>query len=126
VLFSNVPACRKRSFYDQEARTLRGQLRAAYESLLFLDAAFAAANDVELLLWKSVFYRPIEEFRSRLKQADKVRWGLLFQAAGAVVACFALSRFQVLEFLFCSVQVSGCWSCLLCGIQNKQQAKEAR
>jgi hypothetical protein len=68
-------ACRKRSFYDQEARTLRGQLRAAYESLLFLDAAFAAANDVELLLWKSVFYRPIEEFRSRLKQADKVRQG---------------------------------------------------
>lgn len=66
-------ACRKRSFYDPEARTLRGQLRSAYESLLFLDAAFAAANDVELALWKGVFYRPIEEFRTRLKQADKVR-----------------------------------------------------
>jgi hypothetical protein len=65
-------ACRKRSFYDQEARTLRGQLRAAYESLLFLDAAFAAANDVELLLWKSVFYRPIEEFRARMKQTEQV------------------------------------------------------
>jgi hypothetical protein len=40
--------------------------------VLFLDAGFAAANDVEQLLWKAVFYRPIEEFRSRLKTADKV------------------------------------------------------
>ncbi|KAF6253423.1 hypothetical protein COO60DRAFT_1643170 [Scenedesmus sp. NREL 46B-D3] len=81
---------RKRSFYDQEARTLRGQLRAAYESLLFLDAAFAAANDVELLLWKSVFYRPIEEFRARLKQADKA--GDAGAAAGPKVAA-AFVRF---------------------------------
>jgi hypothetical protein len=88
-----LSACRKRSFYDQEARTLRGQLRAAYESLLFLDAAFAAANDVELLLWKSVFYRPIEEFRSRLKQADKVRWGLLRSCS----CCFPLSMCQLLQ-----------------------------
>lgn len=69
---SCVPACRKKSFYDPEARALRSRLRTAYEALLFLDAQFAAANDVEVLLWKSVFYRPIEEFRSRLKQADKV------------------------------------------------------
>eukprot|EP00879_Flechtneria_rotunda_P012060 GHRR01012595.1.p1 GENE.GHRR01012595.1~~GHRR01012595.1.p1 ORF type:complete len:292 (+),score=102.41 GHRR01012595.1:287-1162(+) len=62
---------RKKSFYDAEARGQRAQLRDAYGSLLFIDPAFAAANDVELLLWKSVFYRPIEEFRSRLKQADR-------------------------------------------------------
>eukprot|EP00775_Hariotina_reticulata_P004157 gene4157-4405_t len=62
---------RKKSFYDVEARNLRAQLRSCYEAVLFLDAGFAAANDVEQLLWKSVFYRPIEEFRSRLKTADK-------------------------------------------------------
>jgi hypothetical protein len=64
---------RKQSFYDAEPRALRQQLRGGYEALLFLDAAFAAANDVEQALWKSVFYRPIEEFRARLRKAEKVR-----------------------------------------------------
>ncbi|WIA42128.1 hypothetical protein OEZ86_009400 [Tetradesmus obliquus] len=88
---------RKRSFYDPEARTLRGQLRSAYESLLFLDAAFAAANDVELALWKGVFYRPIEEFRTRLKQADKA--GDAGASAGPKVAA-AFMRFLEEASLF--------------------------
>ena len=62
---------RKRSFYDPEIRSLRKQLRDTYESLLFLDAAFSAANDVEAQLWRTVFYMPIEEFRARLRKADK-------------------------------------------------------
>jgi len=62
---------RKKSFWDSEVRQLRGQLRDSYEALLFLDLNFAAANDVEQVLWKSVFYRPIEEFRSRVKEAEK-------------------------------------------------------
>ena len=66
-------ACRKKSFWDSEVRQLRGQLGDSYEALLFLDLNFAAANDVEQVLWKSVFYRPIEEFRSRVKEAEKVR-----------------------------------------------------
>lgn len=53
---------------------MRKQLRGAYESLLFLDASFAAANDVESQLWKNVFYLPIEEFRGRMRQAEKVGW----------------------------------------------------
>jgi hypothetical protein len=65
-------ACRKKSFWDTDARQLRGQLRDSYEALLFLDLNFAAANDVEQVLWKSVFYKPIEEFRSRVKEAEKV------------------------------------------------------
>lgn len=63
--------CRKRSFYDPEVRSLRKQLRDTYESLLFLDAAFSAANDVEGQLWRTVFYMPIEEFRTRIRKADK-------------------------------------------------------
>lgn len=64
-------SCRKRSFVDKEVRSLRRQLRDTYESLLFLDAAFAAANDVEGQLWRSVFYTPIEEFRARIRKAEK-------------------------------------------------------
>lgn len=64
-------SCRKRSFYDSEVRSLRRQLRDTYESLLFLDAAFAAANDVEGQMWRSVFYLPIEEFRTRIRKAEK-------------------------------------------------------
>lgn len=67
----HFPACRKRSFYDAEVRGLRKQLRDAYESLLFLDAAFAAANDVEGQMWRTVFYMPIEEFRTRIRKAEK-------------------------------------------------------
>lgn len=63
---------RKQSFYDAEPRQLRQALRSGYESLLFLDAAFAAANDAEQALWKSVYYKPIEEFRARLRKAEKV------------------------------------------------------
>jgi hypothetical protein len=66
-----VLACRKKSFYDAEVRGLRKQLRDTYESLLFLDAAFAAANDVEGQMWRTVFYMPIEEFRTRIRKAEK-------------------------------------------------------
>lgn len=52
-------------------RSLRKQLRDTYESLLFLDAAFAAANDVDGQMWRTVFYLPIEEFRSRIRKAEK-------------------------------------------------------
>ncbi|KAL0043652.1 hypothetical protein WJX79_010938 [Trebouxia sp. C0005] len=44
-------------------------LRLAYESLLFLDYTGAQEREVEPALWKSVFYRPIEEFRRRIKAA---------------------------------------------------------
>ncbi len=38
---------------------------------MFSDYEFAVAHDVEQLIWKSVHYRPIEEFRSRLRIADQ-------------------------------------------------------
>ena len=43
-------------------------------------------NEVEQLIWKAVHYRPIEEFRSRLKIAGQaVHAAVQEQAAGASV-----------------------------------------
>jgi hypothetical protein len=83
--------CRKRSFYDAEVRSLRKQLRDTYESLLFLDAAFAAANDVEGQMWRTVFYLPIEEFRSRIRKAEKEAQQQQQKAAGGPAAPAAVS-----------------------------------
>ncbi|KAG1669143.1 hypothetical protein FOA52_002654 [Chlamydomonas sp. UWO 241] len=62
---------RKRSFWDPEVRRLRLALQSAYEGLIFADYAYAVSKDVEQLIWKSVHYRPIEEFRNRLKIAGQ-------------------------------------------------------
>ena len=40
------------------------------------------ANDVEQQLWKSCFYKPLEEFRSRLRAAQQAAQGVT-QLAGA-------------------------------------------
>ncbi|DBA73433.1 TPA: hypothetical protein ACH3X1_011469 [Trebouxia sp. C0004] len=58
-----------KNFYEPDVRAVRMDLRLAYESLLFLDYTGAQAREVEPALWKSVFYRPIEEFRRRIKAA---------------------------------------------------------
>ncbi len=58
---------------------MRSELRSCYTALLFADLAFAASHDVEGLLWKACFYKPIEEFRTHVRKAQKVRsrWQLL-------------------------------------------------
>ncbi|KAA6424776.1 MAG: hypothetical protein FRX49_05443 [Trebouxia sp. A1-2] len=58
-----------KNFYEPDVRAVRMDLRLAYESLLFLDYTGAQEREVEPALWKSVFYRPIEEFRRRIKAA---------------------------------------------------------
>ncbi|KAL0046021.1 hypothetical protein WJX82_011659 [Trebouxia sp. C0006] len=58
-----------KNFYEPDVRAVRMDLRLAYESLLFLDYSGAQEREVEPALWKSVFYRPIEEFRRRIKAA---------------------------------------------------------
>lgn len=85
-----------KNFYEANVRAVRAQLRSAYERLLFLDYVGAQVwrliiapvsslqygktdgcmlvywqeREVEPALWKSVFYRPIEEFRRRIKAAS--------------------------------------------------------
>lgn len=104
-----TPSCRKRSFFDSEMRSLRKQLRDTYESLLFLDAAFAAANDVEGQLWRSVFYMPIEEFRARIRKADKEAQ----HNSGPVAVVSMLAAAVGLQHLWCDVPRA-------CGVQLHQ------
>ena len=85
-----------KNFYEAAVRSVRTQLRSAYEAVLFADYAgsqvdfscvkvcsaslllcvspspcrtLEQAREVEPALWKSVYYRPIEEFRRRIKAA---------------------------------------------------------
>lgn len=63
----------KRSLHDRESHSARSALRLAYEEVLLLSPEYACTRDVDALLWRACAYRPIEELRSRLRQADKVR-----------------------------------------------------
>eukprot|EP00898_Chlorokybus_atmophyticus_P004947 jgi/Chlat1/5453/Chrsp36S00418 len=58
----------KKSPFDPAVRSLRNAICDKYEALLFLDYDFAQSRDVEQLLWKSVFYRRIEDFRARIRK----------------------------------------------------------
>ncbi|KAF5836046.1 hypothetical protein DUNSADRAFT_6516 [Dunaliella salina] len=67
---------KKNSFWHRTVRELRTALHHAYESTIFADFQFAQANEVEQQLWKSCFYKPIEEFRSRLRVAQQAAQGV--------------------------------------------------
>ncbi|KAG2499552.1 hypothetical protein HYH03_002497 [Edaphochlamys debaryana] len=66
---------RKKSFWDPDVRRLRAALQGTYEALLFGHYDFACAHDVEPCLWKAVFYKPIEEFRSRVRALEGLAKG---------------------------------------------------
>ncbi len=72
---------RKRSFWDPEVRRLRAALQGTYEAMVFQHFEFAAAHDAEQCLWKAVFYKPIEEFRSRVRALEVLAKG---SAGGAL------------------------------------------
>ncbi|KAL4431450.1 hypothetical protein ABPG75_006706 [Micractinium tetrahymenae] len=61
---------KQRSIFDPQLRRLRSSLRSECEAALLADFRLSQKHDVESLLWKAVFYRPIEEFRRRIKQAE--------------------------------------------------------
>ncbi|GFH27888.1 uncharacterized protein HaLaN_26277, partial [Haematococcus lacustris] len=66
---------KKKSFWDPDVRRLRHTLAQAYAATLFANFTFAQANDVEQQLWKACYYRPIEEFRSRMRAAQQAAAG---------------------------------------------------
>jgi protein SMG6 len=43
-------------------------IRENYEKIFFADIKFAQEKDTDQLLWKSVYYKPIEEFRKIIKK----------------------------------------------------------
>lgn len=53
---------------DKSITNLRNTIQKNYEQIMFTDIAFSSSKDVDQLLWKAVFYRPIEEFRKLIKK----------------------------------------------------------
>ncbi|BDA49482.1 probable telomerase-binding protein EST1A at N-terminal half [Coccomyxa sp. Obi] len=60
-------AMRDKNFYDPAVRSIRLQLRVAYEAFLLQDYNSAQDKQIEQSLWKLVVYAVIEEFRRRIK-----------------------------------------------------------
>ncbi|EFJ46697.1 hypothetical protein VOLCADRAFT_92921 [Volvox carteri f. nagariensis] len=77
---------RKKSFWDHDVRRLRGALQGTYEALLFGHYEFSCAHEVEPNLWKAVFYKPIEEFRSRTRALEALAKGTAAAATAAAPA----------------------------------------
>ncbi|KAI7836776.1 hypothetical protein COHA_009356 [Chlorella ohadii] len=63
-------AAQTRTIFDPEVRRLRAALRDQCEAALLADLRLSQKHDVEQLMWKAVYYRPIEEFRRRVKTAE--------------------------------------------------------
>jgi len=62
-------AAKQRSLLSPELCSLRAKLRDEYTNVLLSDYELSKSKDVEGGLWKSVFYKPIEELRKRIKKA---------------------------------------------------------
>jgi hypothetical protein len=66
---------RKKSPSDKTVTQLRLSIRQNYESIILEDIDFASHRDVDQLLWKCVYYRPIEEFRKIIKKYHQQAFG---------------------------------------------------
>ncbi|CAN0026810.1 unnamed protein product, partial [Hapterophycus canaliculatus] len=53
---------------SRDVQALRAEMRAAYSEILGMDPEFCASKDVELLSWKTCYYKRIEDFRKRLRK----------------------------------------------------------
>lgn len=52
---------------DESVLALRKNIREHYKKILYKDQLFSVGNDIEQNLWKTVFYKQIEELRKMLK-----------------------------------------------------------
>ena len=52
----------------QTVIALRQNLCSRVETLLKMDIEFSASKELEILIWKPVFYKRIEEFRKRIRK----------------------------------------------------------
>ena len=59
---------RSRPTEGGEIEGLRNAIREAYVRLLFQDPTYAASKDMDQSLWKTCFYRKIEEFRKEIRK----------------------------------------------------------
>ncbi|KAK9766895.1 hypothetical protein K7432_003684 [Basidiobolus ranarum] len=62
----------KNPFHD-EAVILRSRIKTLYEQIVFMDYEFATLKEVEINLWKTVFYKVIEDYRRKLRHISSER-----------------------------------------------------
>ncbi|ORX89026.1 hypothetical protein K493DRAFT_72545 [Basidiobolus meristosporus CBS 931.73] len=64
---------RQKSSFHDECVILRSRIKTLYEQIVFLDYEFASIKEVEMNLWKTVFYKVIEDYRRKLRQISGER-----------------------------------------------------
>jgi len=53
--------------FDKKLIAQRQELRSALASIMLLDLKYAADNDYYSTIWKTTFYKPIEEYRKIIR-----------------------------------------------------------
>jgi len=61
-------ALKKKSIFDKSVISIRNAIMELYENIIFMDYDFATEKDIEMLLWKTVFYKMIEEYRKHIRK----------------------------------------------------------
>ncbi|KAG5188781.1 hypothetical protein JKP88DRAFT_177663, partial [Tribonema minus] len=59
---------KSKNFDTAAAYALQDDIRHCYADVLAADPLFAATNDVEMALWRSCYYKRIEDFRKRTRK----------------------------------------------------------
>lgn len=78
---------------DRRAVAMRNAIRDNYHDALFLDYALASRKQVEENLWKTVFYKPIEDYRKTIRKI-RAAAGELFHTAARPPPAASNSRFR--------------------------------
>eukprot|EP01114_Cavostelium_apophysatum_P021904 TRINITY_DN7768_c0_g2_i3.p1 TRINITY_DN7768_c0_g2~~TRINITY_DN7768_c0_g2_i3.p1 ORF type:complete len:559 (+),score=174.23 TRINITY_DN7768_c0_g2_i3:260-1936(+) len=59
---------KKKNPQDKQVASIRLSIRECYEKILFTDFDLAASKEVEQNLWKTCYYKVIEDFRKRIRK----------------------------------------------------------
>lgn len=79
---------------SSEIDMIQLQLRDAYVEIMQMDVSTTQARDLDQSLWKSVFYRNIEEFRQQLKTSARAKTNTSHQRIIGEFAAFLNSASQ--------------------------------
>jgi hypothetical protein len=97
---------KKKSPLDRNITLLRNNIRDNFEQVLFLNYEFAISKDVEQSIWKSVFYRVIEEYRKRLRKPQQHHNDEEQKRTGNAFKQFLTSAMSFYQRLLCKLQAT--------------------
>ncbi len=103
------------------ALKLLWHVKIVYEKLLLLDEQFAVLHDVPMLLWKTCFYRQIEEYREAIKRHVQASFHLTQQQRDSeegLTVSQGLKQAST-EFIAYLDNAKSYFLQLLCKLQNK-------